>query len=222
MEFNFEIVKRHPLVIGGGLLAVLVILYLSRRSGSSGMSGTSQQLGALNTAADLANAQTNAQITGAAYQAGVINNQTAAQLQLGLAQTAAELDATNKQTTAAEVVALSGQQAAVTAQSIISAADVQKTAIASSTIEKLATTSAQLQRYKINSTIGQQNWMYQLLASKGKLGGDSTGVAQILSALQGRGPEAIAANQPTSATSAAQPGVIARSAAGFLGGLFGA
>lgn len=136
MEFNFEIIKKHPYAVGGTLLAVFVIAYLYVRSKStastaatSDLSQGSSQLQSLTSAAQLANAQSNAQQTIAEVQGNVMNTQTAAQLQSDLAKTAAELQLGTLQTQASVATTLGGQQTAVELQQITSAADVQKTQI---------------------------------------------------------------------------------------------
>ena len=136
MELNFELVKKHPYAVGGTLAAVFVIIYLYYKSKSTAaassvtdLSQGSSQLQSLTSAAQLANAQSNAQQNIAEVQGNVMNTQTAAQLQSSLATTAAQLQLGTIQAQTGLAATLGGQQTAVELQQITSAADVQKTQI---------------------------------------------------------------------------------------------
>lgn len=230
MAINFEVVKKHPAIVAGSAIAVFLLVYLYERSKSAGgsaapssdLSGGANQVQALSAAADLTNAQTNAQVEVAAYKAGVQNNQVAAQLQSDLAKTAAELAATNKQTSAAEAVALAGTAAGVTVAEINAQSAIIQDQIKAGVIEKLSSNSVQLAKVYTSVPLAQikeQEQIYGTLAMSGKLGGDSTGVAQVVSSVYGRGPEAIAANQPAAVSSS--PGTILEGIGRIAAGLFG-
>jgi hypothetical protein len=111
MALDAAWLKKHWYYIAGGLVGILVLYELvqslngtSSASSSSGgdLSGGANQLQTYTAQADLVDAQTNAQVETASYSADVANNQTAAALQLGEVQTAAELSATNNTTAANE------------------------------------------------------------------------------------------------------------------------
>lgn len=227
-EASISILKRHPYAIGGGALAVFLLVYLYERSRSgsapastSDLSGGGNQVQALSAAADLTNAQTNAQVEVAAYQAGVASKQVDAQLQTGLATTAAELQASEAQTTANENVALGSQAAAVTIAELQAEAAIEKTRLESSTVLGLAADSVTMEKVAASIPLAQikeQQTIFATLAAKGKLGGSSTGVAQVVSAVYGEGPAAIAANQP--AAQGSSPGAILGGIGKIVTGLF--
>ena len=231
-ESSIGILKRHPVAIGGGLVGFFLLVYLYERSKSGSapasatdLSGGGNQVQALSAAADLTNAQTNAQVEVAAYQAGVQTNGIAAQLQESLATTAAELEASKAQTASATAVALGAQAAGVTTAEISAEADIAKAQLESKTVLGLSSNAVQMEKVAASIPLAQikeQENIYSTLAANKKLGGDSTGVAQIVSAVYGRGPEAIAADQPSKTASAAgsTPGAIIGSIGSVVKGLF--
>jgi hypothetical protein len=187
MALDAAWLKSHWYYIAGGLVGLLVLYEVvqslnagsSASSSNSGdISGGANQLQTYTAAADLADAQTNAQVETASYGADVANNQTAAALQLGEVQTAAELAATNNQTqageqanqiagsvalgeaadatnvannqtAAAQAVDLGYGSDAVEAQKIVTQGQVQETQIEGSTLENLATTATSVQLAQI-------------------------------------------------------------------------
>lgn len=142
MALNLEFAKKHWHLLAGGLVAVLVLYYVLKRGAAAASGGSSaalpsggaDQVQALSAAASLQNAQVNGQVAVAAYQAGVQNNQIEAALQANLADTAAKLEATNRQTDASVAIAQIQSNTAVSTQQILSTADVAKTQIEGSTI----------------------------------------------------------------------------------------
>lgn len=223
---DFSIIKKHPYVFGGGLAALFLIIYLKRHHSAAGssadLSGGANQVQALSAAASLQNAQANAGVEVAQLQAG-------AAAQVALAQTAAQLEATKTTVAAQEAVALSGQQAGITSQQIAAEAEIAKTQIEAATAANISANTnatavkiAQQANVVPLAQINEQEKFYSILASKNKLGGDSTGVTQILSGVYGRGPQAIAANQPTMVSNSA-PNIISAVSSGaskLLSGLF--
>src|SRR4051812_49455184 len=98
-------IKSHKGLAIGGLLGLILLYYILKRaggsaasSGSPDLSGGGQQVQALTAAASLQNAQVNGQVEVAQLQSAVASNGIAASLQADLAKTAAQLDATNRQT----------------------------------------------------------------------------------------------------------------------------
>jgi hypothetical protein len=150
---NSAWLKAHWYYIAGGLIGLLVLYEIiqsvsassSSASGSTDISGGANQLQSLQASADLTDAQANATVEESSYAADVANNQTAAALQLGEVQTAAELDATNQQTSASEATALGEAGDVVEAQKIVTAGQVQETQIEGSTLENIASTTGNTQ-----------------------------------------------------------------------------
>ena len=167
MELNFELVKKHPYAVGGSLLAVFVIIYLYYKSKSTAtassatdLSQGSSQLQSLTSAAQLANAQANAQQNIAEVQGNVMNVQTAAQLQSNLATTAAQLQLGTVQAQTGLVATLGSQQTAVELQQITSAADVQKTQIQGDTYTAMNASNNQVQQSLIAAQLAQVKSQY--------------------------------------------------------------
>lgn len=151
MALNLEFAKKHWHLLAGGLVAVLVLYYILKRGAAAASGGTGStslstggggQVQALSAAASLQNAQVNAQVEMEAYAAGVQNNQIEAALAASLAQTKAQLEATNRQTDASVAIAQISGNTAVSTQQILSTADVAKTQIEGSTIVDVAHTNA--------------------------------------------------------------------------------
>jgi hypothetical protein len=152
MALNTEWLKAHWYYIAGGLIGLFVVYEIIQGLSASGsgtsatstdVSGGANQLQALQASADLTDAQVNGQVTTASYAANVADNQTAAALQLGEVQTAAEEDVTNQQTSAAERVALGTAADAVQAQDLVTQGQVQETEIEGNTLDTLASTAGE-------------------------------------------------------------------------------
>lgn len=159
MPLNAEFAKKHWPILVGGLVGLFVLYYLYKRgqvapAATTDLSGGAGAVQNLSAAASLQNAQLNAQVETAAYTANTQNNQIAAALQASLATTAAQLAATQQQTSAAEAVALGGQQTsielakvaagqAVDIQTLQSNENVARAQIESDTLTGIAQTEGQ-------------------------------------------------------------------------------
>lgn len=211
----------------------ILLLYYLYKHGSAAPASASQDLsggattGQLSAAAYVTQAQTFAQTQTAAYQAGAINNQTAANLQATLATVAGEVAVANAKTSADAAVAIDTNASKVSIQRLQSETAIKTTALQGETYTALAATAGQtaVQLTQIKqqtdlAQLGLQTHIYDILASKGKLGGDSTGVATIISGLYGRGPEAIGAQQPTEVSNANAPAKVIGSIADLAHSLF--
>jgi hypothetical protein len=215
------------------------------------LSGGAGQVTALASAASLQNAQVNAQTEVAAYSASVQNNKTIAalaatratvQAQEAVALGAQFTDLSKTRTLAgvdlAKTQVLSSAdvtktrivgQTTTTIQNLKSNEAIQTTAIQGSTLASLAYTASQTKILTTqaiaqvqNAQTALQSHYLDVLASKGKLGGSSTGVSQIASTILSRGvtgPGVIAANQPSAVASS--PGAILTGVSSVLTGLFG-
>lgn len=194
MAFDTAWVKSHWYYIAGAVLGLLVLYELlksiggaSSSSSQTDLSGGGQAVSNIQAAADLQNAQVNGQTTVAAYAAGVQSNQIAAALQLGEVQTAAQLDATNHQTQAAETVALAADKTTLGIQQIRSNQAVQTAAIEGATYEHLADTNASVQTHVIDTVGGQ---IKQILDNSKHASQDLTAFAPIVAEETGQGGSA--------------------------------
>jgi len=195
---NIEIVKKHPVITGLVFVAGAVVLYMlvKHSSASAPSSGTSDaQLQALSTAEGLAAAQYNSQLQIAQISGSVASEQTQAQLAAVRLETDAAQSIVATQTSGA-VQQTQIQYDSTTEQERINAEaqkdiahDYFNTSLAAHQAEIDAATAISNKNFDIANQVVLQ-------AGKDK-SRSSTGWAQILSALQGRGPEAIAANQPS-------------------------
>lgn len=209
-----------------GVIGLLVLYKLLKAGGASSGAGavdngSAQQQG-LVAAADLQNAQTNAVITSAAYAANVANNQTAAELQLGIVKTAAQLAATQQQTEAARQVDLAGIHAGVEMQSIVTSGQVQETAIIGKTYTDIARINAGVTTTMLNNVAKQVSTIqtYSKHASQ-----DYAAIAPILAIETGQGGAAAAIGTANAQSKASQTasvtGGIATLGKTLLTGLFG-
>lgn len=234
MAINSNFVKEHWKILAGGFAGLLLLFYLFKHGQSSAAtsSGTTDLSGGaavnqnLSAAASLTNAQTNAQIEIAAYQQGTANNAIQAQLAASLADTAGKVTVAQAETAAGLVASLDKNASVVSVQRLQSEQAIQQTALQGETVIGLAhtvgQTQVQIQQAK-NAVdlagIGLQTHIYDTLASQHKLGGNSEGVSKIVSSIFGRGPEAIAATQPSDVASS--PGAIIGGIGSIVKGLFG-
>lgn len=211
---NLEIVKKHPVIAGAVLFGGVVILYLLMKHGSSaaatGNAGVSDaQLQATSTAEGLAAAQYNSQLQMAQISGQVASEQTQAQLAAVKLETDSAQNIVSTQTSGAV------QQTQIQADSTTEVAQINadaQTDIAHSYFNTaLAATQA-------NINAKSQVDMAVITAAARDKSRSSTGYAQIISALEGLGPEAIAANQPAVVSSNNQVGNII---SGITKGIFG-
>lgn len=225
---NTEWLKTHWYYIAGGLVGLFVLYeVISSLSGGSSstassptdISGGANQLAALTASADLTNAQVNGQITTASYAADVANNQTAAALQLGEVQTAAQLDATNHQTNAAVDVALGTAADAVQVQSIVTSGQVQQTQIEGATLEHLATTAASVPLAQINAVSKQVD---NLMTYSKHFGTDIQAFAPVIAEETGQGSSAGSVKKAPGSTTAQNISAVSGGIGTVLAGLFGA
>lgn len=170
MDFNFAIVKKHPLVIGGSILVLggIVFYLIVRRSSSA--SGTDLSSSSADFLATMAASQAQA----AGYNAALQNSQIQAQV----ASLAIEKQAETQQ------AAIAAQQ-----QTTLGVAQTQ-----SETITTLASTQAEIEAAKTAAYAQIEKDFIPLIEKK--YPGSSTGVVQIIAALQGQGPEALALTNP--------------------------
>lgn len=237
MAMDTAWLKDHWYYVVGGLLGLFIVYELVHSiSGASGstsstatdISGGANQLQSLQAAADLTDAQTNAQITTASYAADVANNQTAAALQLGEVTTAAELDASNHSTQASvdiagineggQVQIATAQGAdAVAAQQIVTNGQIQQTAIEGATIDTLGAQKATVALQSISDVNSQiQNIQtYSKNASK-----DYAAIAPVLAEETGQGTTVGAAKPTPGSTTAQNVSAVAGGISSILGGLF--
>lgn len=245
MAFDIHFVEQHKYAIGGTILGLIVFyLIYSSLSGGSSSGGTSSgtsaqdlQLAQLQTAAGVQESQVQGQVQVAQTAADVQNNQTAAAVQATQLQTAAALQLgtiqANDQTATAITTAQiqSKTTLGVNAQNtqttqnlavINDNAQLQQDAIVSATAEDVTGIEGQTQvqiaqanqAYGL-AVVGAQTNEFDILAKQGKLGGNSTGVAQVVSAVQGK---PIAA--PPTSTTAQNVSAVGGLAGSILGGLF--
>lgn len=208
-----------------GLIVVYYLVSRGSGSSTTVDSSASPQAAAANTAANLQSQQIAAQVQTAQLSADVATNQTNAALQAQELNTAASYKLGAEQVNAQIVEALSTDDttqrvaqiqsdeqlglATINGQTQTSVAYIQgqtsvdNTEAQAQALTSVAAIAGQTQEVVNQSNnnvklsqIGEQEDFYNILAAHGKLGGDSTGVATILSGIQGTGAQAIQAQQP--------------------------
>ena len=201
---NLEIVKKHPYVTGGIAIVGVVILYILIKRGSSSSSATvdsstgSLQFQQIQAATNLQNAQYGSQVEIAQLAGQVASHQADAQVQAVALETAAAQNIVATQTTGG-----------VDTARINADATTQQTQIQADAATEIAhaTLNTQLQiangafQEEARHTIYNYNTAATVIQDTAQGHLSSTGATKLLSALQGRGPEAIAANQPSDVAS---------------------
>lgn len=223
--------KQHWYYVAAAIVGILVLYEIAKSASgasSSGattdLSGGGQQLQALTSAAAIQDAQTNATTTVAAYQAGVQNNAIVLGAQVAEVQTAAQLDATNRQTQANENIQLGLGADAVAAQRLVTQGQVQQTQIEGATIDTLGAQSTSVKLAQVNN-VGKQ--ISDLMTYSKHFGTDIGKLTPALLAETGQGSSAPGVQAAVSgqANAASTPNVIAATSNGLgkiLAGLFGA
>jgi hypothetical protein len=208
MAINTEWLKKHWYYLAGGLLGLIVLIdLLSSSSGSASSSGAdvsggAGQLAATDAAANLEDAQVNGQVEAASYQANVANNQTAAALQLGEVQTAAELDATNQQTTSTQAVDIALGTDSVEANAAVVNGQVAENNTDASALEKLAVTATVVPLAQLAAVAKQVNVIQTSSKDAGK---DYAAFAPIIAEETGQGGSATGLAQANTADTAVGP-----------------
>lgn len=232
MSSPIQFAKSHWQILAGGFVGLLFLLYLFKRGSAGSSSSAAPDLSGganinqnLQAAATLSNGAVDASVQIAAYQAGAINNTTMANLQANLADTAAKLAVANQSTSATLATNLDKDATAISIQRLQSDQAIKTTAIQGQTLSNLAISNsntvlgvAQAKQSIDLAQIGLQTHIYDTLASQKKLGGNSEGVAKIVSSIYGQGPAAIAASQPSAVASS--PGAIIGGIASIASSLF--
>lgn len=240
--------KAHWYYVAASVLGVIVLYELLHNMGaaptSSGaapvdLSGGASQLAGLSAQADLVSAQYNAQVSTAQIQGNVADMQAATALQLGLADTAAKLDAQNRVTDASVAIATLNTEAGVTIngqnvtgateinkqnvagaeqiQSTVTAGQVKQTQIEGDTLQGLAKTAVSVplaQIAAVNSQI-QNIQTYSKHASQ-----DYGAIAPVLAEETGQGAT-VGAAKPTKSTTAQNISAVSGGISTVLSGLFG-
>lgn len=205
---TLEVVKKHPYVIAVSVFVVGLFVILAMRKKTDG-SGTALA----STDAAVLNAQTAQQI--AAQQYGSQLDMAQLSAQVAMSQTDAQLKAVEAQVSGAEQIVATQKQGDVTIAQINADASTEQTRIKSETIKSVSAnetnTALAIAQLSADAQARQDAYHEQIASQVVNLAGrdkgrSSTGWAQIISALEGRGPEAIAANQPSSVASS--PGAI--------------
>lgn len=200
---TFEIIKKHPAIVGAVIFGGAVILYFLMKGGGSAASGNAgqsdAQLQAVSTAEGLAAAQYNSQLQMAEISGQVASEQTQAQL------AAVKLETDSAQNIVSTQTAGAVQQTQIQADSTTEVAQINadaQTDIAHHYFDTaLAATYANINaKSAIDTAV--------IAGANQDKSRSSTGYAQIISALEGRGPEAIAANQPSQVSSNQEVGNI--------------
>jgi hypothetical protein len=203
--FDFSIIKEHPYIAGIIVVIGGIVIYLSMTGSSSssssaaapdsGLSGSDLQLANLNAAQNLSAAQYGAQVTTAQIAGQVASQQSSDQVAIVNAEANSALAIVQTQTTGA-----------VQATQITSDATTDQTRINAQAATDIATVTAGDQLQGIQSQVNGQvaiannnlTFDNSVIAAAGTdKSRSSTGYAQIISSLQGQGPQAIAANQPS-------------------------
>jgi hypothetical protein len=236
---NLAWLKEHWYYVAAALVGVFVLYELVTSMGGSSsssaaspdVSGTANALQTYSAANDLQEAQVNGQVEVASYQADVANNQTAAALQLGEVQTAAELDATNTKTNAGvETTRINDQTAlGVNGQNVSGAEQIQQTvsdaAVAQTQIEGNTIEALGAQKEAVNLAItrnvGQQISNIQEYSKNA--GKDYGAIAPVLAEETGQGgsvgaAKPVTSNAPSATAQAVNAGATGISA--ILAGLF--
>lgn len=231
LPLDFAIVKRHPAATVGVVVGTVAIVYLATRnkSGASSpsASGVSSDLVAANSGTSVAAQAYNAQIVTAQLgaQVAVANTNAALTAQKDNNATAIDLAriTTGATTTQAQIVSDSN-----TMQTLINAnagteiahtnADAATEIATTVSNAQVATAVANASAY--TSSTRAVTELAATLAAGNKR--SSTGVAQIISAVQGQGPQAIAANQPSAVAGspASIIGAIAKPVTSLLSKIF--
>lgn len=215
---NFDLIKKHPLATGAIVIIGAVVVYFAMHGNSSGSAPVGSLGGSL-TGADLqlANANAASNLVTAQYGAQVTTAQIGGQV--AIAQTNAQLAAVGLETEAAKAIVTTQTQGATDVASINADATTQQTKIQADAATTIAVTgfNDQLQAAQAsiaaNSAIASKRLdiVNNVITQAGKdKSRSSTGWTQILSGLNGQGPEAIAANQPSA---------VASSPAGIISGI---
>jgi hypothetical protein len=243
VSFDFQFVRKNWYYFAGAIIGIVILYELAKRAGgsssassdtASGFVGASgQPISSLQAGADVAASNNNAQIAVAQIQGQVASNgiiaaqnaseaQTAAQLQLGLAQTAAAetlgLTVTNNdvQKTALAV------QGAVDIQSIQSDAAVKQTAIEGGVITKVASLQAGVQQAQVNAVAKQISTIQSFSKHASQ---DYSTIAPIIALELGQGDAAPGIASAVAGASASKTASISGAIASFGGtllkGLFG-
>ena len=221
MTFDLTLIKKHWLVLTGVVIggAVLVFLYLKKRSAANASSSNAApdisseaQFASIAAGQNLQNAQLNAQTEVAQLSAQVATNQTNAQLQAALASidAAKSINESNNQTTLATTqINADVASQSITSQQLVAlgqqASDVQQAQIVSDTtlgqtqiIADYQNNVVKLQSDVAEKQVGLMQTIFDTLAAKKVFNGDrsSTGITQILAAIYGKGPQALANTNP--------------------------
>lgn len=207
---NLELIKRHPVIAGVVVFAGAVIFYLlvkhSAPAKQSDGSVSDSQMQSIAAGEAVASAQYGAQLQIAQIQGQVASEQTQASLAAVQAQAAAAQNIVSTQ------VAGDVQKTQITAD-----AGTQQAQINANAQTEIAHTVVNGQIEEAQSALDAYNAAQQhqfdlatqVITSAGQdKGRSSTGWAQIISALRGQGPEAIAANQPSQVASSNATGNI--------------
>lgn len=191
---DLAIVKRHPYATGAVIVFFILVIYLVMKKGSASSSSTDTGggdavLATVNSAQSLANAQANAQITGATIQGQVATTQINAQLAAAKDSNATALSIVSVQSARDLGIEASKDNASVMIAN--SGADAAK---------QIATTQANamlgiagIQADVAKTQIRSINDITTKFGSQKQLGSK---IVNVIAAMQG--PQAIAANQPTS------------------------
>lgn len=228
---NTEFLKKHWHLIAAGLAGVLVLYYLLKTLGGSSAGSTgsktssSDQVQALNAAADLQNNQSNAQVAIAAYQAGVVNNQTIASLQAAQTHTAAELAATLHGQDTALAATENTNASVVELQHITSSAAVAQTVIEGETIAHISDSQiAAAEAVKTTQLKTVANQIGVLMAHSKHFGTDIVKITPLLTSELGDTTASVAASRTSSTdlnASAAKTGAIVGGVTSIASSLFG-
>ncbi len=191
---DFSVAKRHPYLIGGSVFVGLIILYLALHKRSTASSPTSAGggdavLNGISNATMLANAQTNAQVEVAQIQGNVATNQIEAQLEAEQSRQDTALAIVGVQANRDLAVEMSKDQASVQMTTINANAATQISADQKNTLLGIANIQSDLATKQINS-------IHDIAATLGTQKQLGSKVVNLIAAMQG--PQAIAANQPTS------------------------
>lgn len=203
MPLDLTIVKKHPVATAGVVAATVVIVYVATRNKAGAASGPGglTEISAVSQGTDAAAQAYNAQITTAQIGANVAAVQTQAALEAQKNNNATALDlariTTGATTTQAQIVSDAATQqelidatasTEIAATNADAAKDIATTVSNAQVATAMATASAYTAQTKSITDLATS------LAAGNKR--SSTGVAQIISAVEGQGPQAIAANQP--------------------------
>lgn len=187
--------KKHPYATGAVIVFSILVIYLVMRKGTASSSSTVDTgggdavLASVNSAQSLANAQANAQITGATIQGQVATTQINAQLAAAKDSNATALSIVNTQSARDLGIEASKDNASVLIATTGAEAAKQIAATQANTMLGIANISADVAKTQISSI----NDITTKLGTQKQLGSK---IVNVIAAMQG--PQAIAANQPTS------------------------